>query len=334
MGSQRTRRSLASGPGVTLKMGASLKHRVEYLGVRLATGFIGRMPTFLRVFMGRRLGDLAFSVLRIRRRVTLENLRYAFPEWDESRRLEVAQNCYRHFGVVFLDFTRLPRMSPAEFEAHVEIENEEALRALTEGGRGGVLASAHIGNWEVLGARVACAGYPIWVAVRKQSNRLVDQFVTQAREATGMRVLKTDEGFRRMLRTVRNGEFITLLFDQDAGRNGVFLPFFGRPASTSQGPARFARMAKAPIVMGFAIRQPDGRYRARLIGPFELPAEEEPAASRVGETSGDSSNAEKKLLEEMVGQLEDVIRSHPEQWFWMHRRWKTQPASSGGEDVT
>ena len=157
-----------------------------------------------------------------------------------------------------------------------------------------------------------------------------------------MRVLKTDEGIRRMLRTVRRGEFITLLFDQDAGRNGVFLPFFGRPASTSQGPARFARMAKAPIVMGFAIRQPDGRYRARLIGPFELPrGRKSLQASGVGESvhsvadhASGVSAAEKKLLEEMVGQLEDVIRSHPEQWFWMHRRWKTQPASSGGEDVT
>ena len=114
----------------------------------------------------------------------------------------------------------------------MRVDNAEALEQTRQAGRGAILASAHFGNWEVLGSRIARAGYPMWVAVKKQSNRHVDEFVTQARERAGMRVLKTDEGFRRMLRPLRDGEFMTLLFDQDAGRNGVFVDFLAAPLRT------------------------------------------------------------------------------------------------------
>lgn len=291
----------------------SLRHRFEYILLRSVVFFVGLLPVRAARRIGSGLGDVAFSFLRIRRRVTLDNLSQAFPEWSRERVTDVARACYRHFGITFLELARFPTMDDDEIRALVTLEGVEALAEARERGSGLVLCTGHYGNWEALGARVALAGFPIWVAAKTQSNRAVDEYVTRGRELRGMRVLKVEEGFRRMLRPLRDGEFMTFLFDQDAGRRGIFVDFFGRPASTPVGVVRFARMTRSPIVFGYSVRQPDGTYLARIEAPVrmreDLPTEE----------------AERDALERLVEQLEARVREHPEHWFWMHRRWKTRP---------
>ncbi|MEZ4648697.1 MAG: lysophospholipid acyltransferase family protein [Candidatus Eisenbacteria bacterium] len=291
----------------------SVRHRLEYALLRSVVFLVGLLPASGARWVGRGLGDFTFSVLRIRRRVTMENLSQAFPDWDPARVEGVARDCYRHFGITFLELARFPAMQDDDIRRLMTLVGEEHLERATRSGHGLVLCTGHFGNWEALGARVALQGHPIWVAAKTQSNPAVDAYVTAGREVRGMRVLKVEEGFRRMLRPLRDGEFMTFLFDQDAGRRGIFVEFFGRPASTPVGVVRFARMTRSPIVSGYSVRQPDGTYVAQLEPPIlvreDLPAEE----------------AEREALERLVAQLENKVREHPEHWFWMHRRWKTRP---------
>lgn len=290
-----------------------LRHRGEYLLLRLALLAAAALPARAARGFGAWLGDLAFTVLRIRRRVTIENLAAAFPDWPQAQVERTARACYRHFGITFLELARFPSMRDDDLRNLVAMVGGEHFVDARRAGHGLVLCTGHFGNWEILGARAALDGMPIWVAAKTQRNPAIDTFVTRARELRGLHVLKVEEGFRRMLRPLRDGEFMTFLFDQDAGRRGIFVDFFGRPASTPVGVVRFARMSGCPIVAGYATRQPDGRYRAEIEPPFrvrnDLPPEE----------------AEREALERLVAQLEARVRRHPEQWFWMHRRWKTRP---------
>ena len=295
----------------------SWKHRFEYLLVRAVLFFVGRLPEGAARAFGRRLGDFAFTVLRIRRQVTMDNLTAAFPEWSPAQVERTARDCYRHFGITFLEFARFPLLGDDQFRSLVEIRRVEYLVEAKRQGQGLVLCTGHFGNWEAFGARVALDGFPVWVTAKTQRNPAIDDYVTRAREARGMRVLKVEEGFRRMLRPLRDGEFMTFLIDQDAGRRGIFIDFLGRPASTALGVARFARMSHCPIVSGYVVRQPDGRYVAEFEAPIHLREDLEP------------DEAERDALVRLVAQLEERVRRHPEQWFWMHRRWKTQPNPNG-----
>ncbi len=303
-------------------IGTRLRHTMEYALLRILLLPVGLVGWRGRVPVGRFLGSVTFSVLRIRRRVTLRNLAHAFPDWPEKRRLEVAGECYRNFGVTFLELCLMPLLDPRLARTIVRVENPGQYRDARLSGRGAVLATGHFGNWEMLGAAVAASGYPTWALVRRQRNGRVDSFVTKSRESTGLRTLYTDRALFGVPRALRRGEFVAIAADQDAGPGGVFIPFLGRPASTPDGIVRFARRTGAPIIPGFGVRQPDGTYLLEMPGPMwvrsDLPSRE----------------AELEALTRFTSLLEERIRRHPEQWFWMHRRWKTRPPVQAGPSVS
>lgn len=291
-----------------------VRHALEYALFRLLLGSLSGLGEGGTRRLGRVLGWAAFELFRIRRRVTLENLAHAFPSLTAVRRRQIARKCYLHFGVTFLELLRLPRLSPGEIRRRIPCASPEPFDELRSQGKGGVLVTGHLGNWELLGAGIAALGYPLRVTVASQRNRRVDAYVTRARESAGMRVLKIEAGLRPILRALRGNEFVAFVSDQDAGRHGCFVPLFGRPASTALGPARFARLARCPILVGFGIRGPESSYEMKLSATIhvreDLPERE----------------AEEEATRRIVEILETEIRRHPEQWFWMHRRWKTRPA--------
>ncbi|MBK8230273.1 MAG: lysophospholipid acyltransferase family protein [Candidatus Eisenbacteria bacterium] len=261
--------------------------------------------------VGRLLGSFAAGALRLRWKVTLDNLRHAFPERSEVERSAIARAAYREIGTTFLEMFRSLR--PGEASTRCDSFAAELLRDALDEGRGAILLTGHFGNWELLGAAVADGGWPLHAVVATQKNRWIDALVTRRREAVGLKILRSDAGLRPILRALKSNQIVCFLADQDAGRTGHFVPFLGRPASSPGGPARFARLARCPILVGFSVRSPGGRYRfefGNLIRIREdLPSEE----------------AEKQATAEIAALLEERIRRYPEQWFWMHRRWKTRP---------
>lgn len=293
----------------------------EYLGFRFLLLSLNWLDWPAQRALGRWLGRFTGRVVRLRWRVTIENLRVAFPNLSSSEWARLARRSYEAFGITFLELLQLHRLKRGEASRRVHFDEPDEIGAALAEGRGVVVWTGHFGNWELVGAAVADRGRTISALVRTQRNARIDRFVTRARESAGYRVLRVESGLRPVLHALKRNEVVAFVGDQDAGRDGIFLPFLGREASWHVGPARFARLAGCPIVAGFAARQADGRYRMEALHLLrvrtDLPPEE----------------AELEVTRQLAALLEEAIERYPEQWFWMHRRWKsTRPERSGAQD--
>ncbi|RPJ41678.1 MAG: lipid A biosynthesis acyltransferase, partial [Candidatus Latescibacterota bacterium] len=180
-------------------------------------------------------------------------------------------------------------------------------------GRGAILFTGHYGNFDLFAATIAARGYPLSVVVQKQRNSLVEARLTLTRERMGERVIARGGGAREILRALERNEFIAILGDQDAHEGGVFVDFFGRPASTPRGPARLARLAGAPLVFAVLERVEDGTHVARIEDPIYPEAGSDEEAEVV------------RLTTAVTRLLEGAVRRRPDHYLWVHRRWKTRP---------
>jgi Kdo2-lipid IVA lauroyltransferase/acyltransferase len=263
---------------------------------------------------GRRLGLFCYRFVPVRRPVVLANLRAAFgSHLDERGIVDLARRFYAHLGTTLLEFCALDRLSRQQIVDLVSFDGQEHLDALRAAGRGAILVSGHFGNWELLGAALAANGYPTRYLVKSQRNQLVDRLQNDIRRRVGVGIIRTDGPTTDMVRALRRGEFLGLLSDQDAGNAGLFVEFLGRPASVFRGAAHLAFRMKCPILVGFVVRQSDGRHKIMVTEPIHVdPAWDEETAVRI-------------LTEIHTQRLEAMIRTTPEQYFWVHRRWKTRP---------
>jgi len=212
---------------------------------------------------------------------------------------------------------RLSKGGAREIAQRTEVTGFSSLTTAFQDGRGAVVASGHIGNWEVAGAAVASRGIQTDVVARGQRNRLFDEDINGTRRNFGLRVVPQSSATKGILRALRQGRVAGLVSDQDAGANGLFVDFFGWPASTARGPALFAVRTGAPLYLGLFVREPG--FPQRYVGTFELIETE-----RTGDRDADVE----ALVAAYTRKLEEAVRRHPEQYFWYHRRWKTRP--SGG----
>ena len=297
-------------------MARKLKHLLEFAGVWLLLITVRALPRPLLLALGRGLGHFTFSVLRIRRHVTMENLRQAFPEKSARDVQDLAARCYRHFGMMMLEYPCLLYMSKQELLSLIELATNDGnshLDTVVQEKTGAVIISPHFGNWEYLGAWLAVKGYPVSFIAQRQNNPYVNRLILRTRTRMGMHMIdRKSMGLRQILRALRERRFVFIMPDQDAGPDAVFVPFFGRSAATARGAAAFVVKTGVPIVMCALTRQAGGHYRlATEILRFDLP--------------GDW--AEEKKITEITARyttaLETHIRRQPEQWLWLHRRWKT-----------
>jgi KDO2-lipid IV(A) lauroyltransferase len=288
----------------------TFRDRIEYVLFRGAVALCAALPLGVSLALGRRLGDLAFDLIQIRRRVALENL--ALIEPDPARRRALARAVYRNLGETFVEFARLTVESVEDLWGRLTIEGEEGFFEAARRGHGAVLTSAHFGSWEIFGAAVAARGHPVTYVVADQRNPLVGSFIDRRRQRMGVRTYPVGKSARRALRELRENRFIVLLADQDAGRDGLFLPFLGRSASVATGPALVAQRSGALVVPGFIVRQGGGRHHMVIGEPF---------------TVGPGSEGMAEAARRYTALIESYVRRHPDHWFWVHRRWKSRPES-------
>src|SRR5690606_25562782 len=194
------------------------------------------------------------------------------------------------------------------------VEGLDALRAAVERSGGALVLTGHLGNWEVGGAAVAARGLPIDVVAKGMANRRFQDELFAVRERLGMRVVEMRDAPREVLRALRGGRVAAIVGDQNAHRNAVFVPFFGRGAATARGPALFAIRTGVPVFVGFAIREPGGIQRYSIVL--------EPLAF---EPTGDASRDVTGFASAYMAAVENAVRAHPEQHFWQHKRWKARP---------
>jgi KDO2-lipid IV(A) lauroyltransferase len=306
-------------PGAGARPRVRARHVAEYALLRLALFGLVRLPLAWTLWFGRRLGDFTFDVLRLRRRVTLENLALALgATHDECTRRRIARGAYRNVGMTFCELMRFTRAHPDELLRRTRLVHAQALPEAAAAGRGVVHLTAHTGNWEWYGTYMGLIDGPLATIITDQHNPLVDRFVKATRRRMrGMVLIPIGSALRGVLRTLQAGGRVGIAGDQDAGRNGVFMPFFGHLASAAVGPAHFAYRTGSPIVVGFDRHLGGGRHEITLHPPI-IP---DPTRSEAQETH--------RILTLYAGMFEDFVRRYPDQWLWMHRRWKTRPPHDG-----
>ena len=275
------------------------------------------MPRRLGLKLCAGLGATAYFLLRSERRKALLHLRWAFEEERgvEARR-RIALESFRNLGRTFFEVLTLDRLSRNDVDRLVKFEGEDALKAAAAHGRGVIFVTGHIGNWELLGLAVAMR-YPLAVVAAPIYDPRVEALMVRLRAAHGVETLVRDApgSLRRLLATLRKGGVVGILIDQDTKTDGVFVPFFGREAYTPTGAARLALRTGAAVVVGFLIREGRDRHRGVIRGPLILHA------------SGNMDRDVRDQTARFTKIIEDQIRETPEQWVWMHERWRTSKRS-------
>jgi KDO2-lipid IV(A) lauroyltransferase len=291
------------------------RHFLEYLFF-LSMGLITRMLPYRRaIAFGSGFGSFGYCCIPIRKQVTLANLALALPEKSETERAAIARQVYRHLGIMAIEHLRFPLMSPQDLLDLVEFDGEDVLKAALARGKGAIITGGHFGNWEIMGCAISAAGYPMSFVVADIHNRFLDRMINEHRRSMGVKIIPKGIAIRGVLQDLLDNRCITLLMDQDAGRNGSFVEFFGRPASTPKGPAKYALKTGAAILLTLSFRQPNGKLKI----VFE--------EIKVDDLSGTGEKTIHTITQRVTTRLEQQIRAYPDHWFWMHRRWKTQPNS-------
>ncbi len=290
-------------------------HVVETALLRGLAGMLGALPRPAALGFGAAIGAAA-GAIGLRRRVARANLALAFPEREPAWRERVLRDHYLELGRTAADYARLPRLAAApRDEVFSRWENEHHMHDAHAHGRGVIMLTGHFGNFELYAASMSRVR-PIAILVKPLSNPGAEEWTSAMRRACGVELLPIGLGVRGAVRRLRAGGILAMVADQDARRDGVFVPFFGRLASTPTGPAWLSLATGAPIVFGTCLRGPDGRYEARLTPPL-LP-------------QGDAGDSEavRALTARHTAMLEAAVRERPESWFWLHKRWKTAPPAA------
>jgi KDO2-lipid IV(A) lauroyltransferase len=270
------------------------------------------LPSAGGLWVGRRLGDVLWLALPGRRRVALGNLEVAFgTEWSAAERRGLARRSFQHLGMSLVEVCALLFRPPHVLLSRVTMDGLHHLEAAAAEGRGVLALSAHCGNWELLAAACRLAPAELSVIVRPMDDPVLDRVVALVRRRTGAQAIAKRHALPQILRALKARRMVAMLLDQNAARHeGVFAPFFGRPASTTRALAVIALRTGAPVVPVFIRREADGRHVVEVLPPIVPPADR----SVAGYTA------------RFNREIEGAVRRAPDQWFWLHDRWRTRPA--------
>jgi len=296
-----------------------MRYRLEYAPVWLLVRVLALMPVSAARAFGIALGQTVYLLHGRLRRVGLRNLQFAFPEMPPAERRCILRGVFTSLGRQLGDFCRFPhynRENISQLAIYDGFENFERAQAR---GKGVLFLTAHFGGWEVSSFMHALHGHPLHILVRALDNPYLDRLVTRYRTLSSNRTIPKEDFARGMLAALRAGETVGILMDQNMlPGQGVFVDFFGIPACTSTLMARMALRTDAAVVPAFCLWDSAlRRYRVRF----------EPALTTI-HTGNEETDIEANTAA-YTKVIEDYARRYPEQWLWVHRRWKTRPP---GED--
>jgi KDO2-lipid IV(A) lauroyltransferase len=289
-----------------------------YLVVRLVVTFAQMLTISQSYSLARFLGWATYKADGRHRRVGLENLRLAYGDrFDELQCDDIVRAVYLHFCMMIMELLHIPRkIHVTNWRQFVRLVGHAPVLDRLITGRPVILLTGHYGNWELAGYLFGLFGYPTYSVARTLDNPYLDRFLREFRERTGQKLIPKSGGYDQILEVLQSGRTLSMLADQDAGTRGMFVEFFGRPASTHKAIALLAMEHQAPVVVGVARRiGPGFRYEIRcaeVIQPEEF--------------TGSADDA-RLLTQRYTKALEELIRQDPSQYLWLHRRWKHQPQS-------
>jgi Kdo2-lipid IVA lauroyltransferase/acyltransferase len=293
-----------------------VKDWLQYAVAVATLKLLGALPRPVARAVAVGVAQLCFAFLPKLRKTTEFNLKLAFPDWDVKKRKAVTRGMVRNLGRMAAEFASLPKYTKGNIERYVVLDGHENFLAGKERGKGVLYLTGHIGAWELSSFAHALYGFPLHYMARPIDNPRIDKFVNKYRGLSGNRPIFKNESARSLLKLLKEQGTVGILADQNTmPQEGVWVEFFGTPACTSTGIARVALHTDAAVVPGYVYWDAAMRkYRLRFEPPVEL--------VRTGDTERDVRENTARFAKI----LEEIIRQHPEQWVWLHARWKNRPA--------
>jgi KDO2-lipid IV(A) lauroyltransferase len=300
---------------------SSLRENVEYWLVLIAARTLGAMPRGLARLLAGMLAFVVYHALGRLRRVGERNLELAFPEiTSKENRAKLLRGVYRSLGRQLVEFCRMSGYTAENSRTWIRTEGLDHYLAAKARGKGVLIVTGHLGAWELSSFYHSLMGYPMGMVIRRLDNRRLDAYVNAIRCLHGNRVLHKDDFARGLLTAMRAGETVGILMDTNMRPpQGVFVEFFGRPACTALGLARVALKTGAAVLPGFMVWEQAEKKYVLHFGP-------ELVFTRSGDADADALAATQRC----AAATEEWIRRYPDQWLWIHRRWKTRPAGEPG----
>ncbi len=265
--------------------------------------------------LGSAIGKFLYRILKKRRQIALNNLQIAFGNnFEETRREEICKASFINLGKTVIEFMRFPKLNTENIWREVTVHGSEHLNSALEKGKGAIVFLPHFGNWELLSLvygvlipnRAKAIAFPL-------KNVRLNDLIWRHRQLLSLELIPRKNAVRATLRALKNNHAIGFFADQNAGDQGIFIDFFGKPASTAKGPVSLALKTGAPILFSLDIRQPNDQHHIHISPPIHL------------ESSGNFDQDVELYTAHLMKQLEKYIQEYPDQWLWLHNRWKTQP---------
>ena len=279
---------------------------------KLMGACVSRLPNSVALAIGAGFGRLAFWLAATERERACEQLQRSLNISDNRCATAIAKRCFENLGKNVVEFLRFPCMDARALRQAVTFEGASHIETALARGKGAIILTGHFGNWELLAASISAQVAPLMPIVRELRSARLNALVSSYRAQAGYATIDRDTGLRSALRCLKRNQLLGIVADVDTKVNGVFVDFFGKPAYTPYSPVAIALKTGAAILPSFIIRQPDGTHRAIIEPPLAL----ERAAV----------NEEELVIntQKFTKIIEGYIRRYPEQWIWMHERWKTR----------
>jgi KDO2-lipid IV(A) lauroyltransferase len=293
-----------------------VRQALEFVFVWTFVHLLRLLPRSCARAVGAGIGALALRLLGRLRRSGLRNLELAYPELTPAARLTLLGGVYRNLGYLLAEFCQMPRYTAARASRFIRYDGLEHYLAAKARGKGVLVVTGHLGAWELSSFYHSLAGHPMGMVIRRLDNPFVDRFVNRIRCLHGNRVIHKDDFARGLIAAMRDNQTVGILMDTNmTPPQGVFVPFFGIEACTASGLARVAQKTGATVIPGFLLWEPSERKYVLRFGP----------AIELIDT-GDAEQDAIANTARFTATIESSIRQYPDQWLWMHRRWKTRPA--------
>jgi Kdo2-lipid IVA lauroyltransferase/acyltransferase len=295
------------------RLGRALGHGL----LRGMDGLIRRLSLPAGLAMGRRLGDLMRRFSKKRYGVALKNLKIAYGDTlSDGERERIAQESFRHFGMFAVESLKFGYLPQEEVEQRLSVQEGsfEDLQEVLSHGKGCLLVTGHLGNFEIASRWIIPRGYELLAIVREARDRGTTEMMTRARERSGVKVVTLKQSLKPVLSTLKRNSLVAIVCDQNA--TDVFVPFFGHETGTVDGPAKLSLRTGAPLFFYCCIRDGKGSYKIHYEGHIWP------------ERTDDEKADVERIMTEVNARLERMIRLYPEQWLWFHDRWKNSPSVS------
>ncbi|MFP5230513.1 MAG: lysophospholipid acyltransferase family protein [Acidobacteriota bacterium] len=292
-----------------------MREVIEFAFAWTLLRLMGAMPRGVARRVGGGLGAVAWRLVPRLRRTGLRNLAMAYPEMPEEDRVRLLRGVYRQLGWQLAEFCQMPRSTPENTRTLIRYEGLEHYLAARDRGQGVLIVTGHLGAWELSSFWHSLMGYPMTMVIRRLDNARVDRMVNAIRCLHGNRVVHKDDFARGLLQAMKRGDTVGILMDTNmTPPQGVFVPFFGVPACTASGLARVAQRTGAAVLPGFLVwEKTEQKYVLHFGEEIPLTATEDSEQDVLANTA------------RFTAAIEGFIRRYPDQWLWVHRRWKTRP---------